>query len=311
MKDTLKNNTFSPAGVYSAMMTPFDKHGEIDLNEVEKITEFLINKKADGVFPVSNVGEFLRLNNQQKRNIIRTVCDTGRGKIRITPGITDINIHNMFAMADYCAEQEADAVVVSAPYYYKHTDEYIRKYFTAIADYSSLPVCLYNSPSFCNPISTELLLELCTHPNIVAVKESSGDVKFLTNFMRILRERDIDIHVLVGWEELTYTGLLLGGNGCVVSSGGIIPEILLELVRAYEHGDLSRALDCENSVCRITSAITQYGFPQGYKMAMRSRGFGFEIYQGDIFADMNRELISACDSMRELIDGELNRLGLI
>ena len=308
MTDKLKDNKFSPAGVYSAMMTPFDKHGEPDLAEGKRIVEFLIEKKANGVFPVSNVGEFLRLTNQQKRDIIKTVCESGKGKIRITPGITDININNMFAMADYCAEQGADAVVVSAPYYYKHIAEYIKTYFNAIADYSALPVCLYNSPSFCNPIPTDLLLELCAHPNIVAVKESSGDVKFLTNLMRMIKERDIDIHVLVGWEELTYTGLLLGGSGCVVSSGGIIPEILLELVRAYENGDLSRALECENAVCRITSAITAYGFPQGYKMAMRSRGFNFEIYQGEAFADMNRDLISACDSIRELIEREINAL---
>ena len=310
MTDKLKNNKFSPAGVYSAMMTPFDKCGEVDFAEVQRIVEFLINKKVNGVFPVSNVGEFLRLDNGQKKGIIKTVCEIGKGKIRITPGITDININSMFAMADYCAECGADAVVVSAPYYYKHTDEYIRTYFNAIADHSALPVCLYNSPSFCNPISTDLLLEICAHPNIVAVKESSGDVKFLTNFMRLIKERDIDIHVLVGWEELTYTGLLLGGSGCVVSSGGIIPEILLELVHSYETGDLSRAFECENSVCKITSAISAYGFPQGYKMAMRSRGFNFEIYQGSAFTEINEKLIAECKAMSELIEGEIRRCAL-
>lgn len=308
MLQKLKNGAFSPAGVYGAMITPFDKDGGVNLNEVKKIVEFLILKGVDGVFPVSNVGEFLRLDNNQKKSIIKTVIETGKDKIRITPGITDINIERMIETADFCYECGADAVVVSAPYYYSHTDEYIKIYFKSIADHSKLPVCLYNSPSFVNKIPLDLLLEICAHPNIVAVKESSGDVKFLTHFISMLHEKNIDIHVLVGWEELTYTGLLLGGNGCVVSSGGIIPEILLELVKAYKRNDLLHALLCEQAVCRITAEISKFGFPQGYKMAMRSRGFDFDIYQGKMFSGLNDDLIKECDKMKALIEKEINNL---
>lgn len=301
---------FAPAGVNCAMVTPFDGSGGVDLEQVRKIVRFLIEKKVDGVFPVSNVGEFLLQSMEERKSVIAAVLEEGKGRIRVMPGVSDLSIDNCLELADFSYRHGADAVVVCAPYYYPYPQDYIRRYLETVADRSKLPVVLYNSPAFACRIEFEPLMALCRHPNITAVKESSGDVKFLLKFLNALDAQGSRKSVLLGWEELLLTGLTLGAKGCMVASASIVPELLVGVRDAFQHGDMERAVGLQKEVVRIAGLAGALGFPHGYKLGVRSRGFDFRIFRGDAFQAEEMRLNESLPGFRAQVEESLSRWGL-
>lgn len=297
-------NKFSPSGAYSAMVTPFKK-GNISEEGLKDIIDFLISHKADGVFPVSNVGEFLLLSQDEKKFIIKTICEYTNKKIKVIPGVSDVSLDNALDLCDYCYNCGADGVVVSAPYYYPYTQDYIKEFLLNVVNYSKLPVIIYNSPNFANEINFEALMELVEHPNVVAIKESSGDVKNLIKIMTTINDRKIDVNVLLGWEELLFTGLTYGATGCITSCGGIVPEILQKIIKCFSKQDYAGAASCEQSIIRIVQEISKYGFPYGYKMGVLARGLEFDICKSQKLDKLGLSLKSSVLGITNVIEKEL------
>ena len=110
---------FQPAGVYAAMLTPFDNEGHINEKTIVEMVEFFISKGVDGIFPVSNVGEFIQIPEDEKKRFISLVISTARGQVKVTPGISSPNPRESIRLGKYFLEAGADAVVVPGPYYFK------------------------------------------------------------------------------------------------------------------------------------------------------------------------------------------------
>jgi len=299
---------FAPEGVYAAMVTPFDGLGHIDHNAVQDMMDFLAAHGADGVFPVSNVGEFLTLSQDEKLALIASATEATGGRIKVMPGVTELCIERALALCRAAKDAGADGVVLSTPYYYRHPQAYTMTYMQTIAEHSPLPVTLYHSPKFANPIGLDNLMTLLSHENITAVKESSGDIRFLMQLMERIRAENLDVNVLLGWEELLLSGLPYGVKGCVTSCGGIVPELLRKTIDSFRAGDMEMAAACERAVTRITNALTAYGFPQGYKMGVLARGLRFQIYQSPHMAAMEAELQCEVAGIHTLIETELSLL---
>ena len=307
----MANEKFSPKGVYCAMITPFDENGKVNLNQIEKIIEFLIDKQVDGVFPVSNVGEFLLLSMAEKKSVIKAVIGKGRGRIKVIPGISDVVIDNCLELAEFCKEEGADGVVLCTPYYYPYSQEYIKEFINCIADNSPLPVILYNSPNFTNSIEFENLIEICKHKNITAIKESSGDMKFLVKLIGEFEKQNIDKKIMIGWEELLYTGITLGAHGCIVSSAAIVPELMVKIYKYLSENNMDKALECQKAVVAITNEIKKFGFPQGYKLGVIARGFDFNICKNRSFHNEELVMFKGLESIKNVIDEQLRKTGCI
>lgn len=299
-----------PEGIYSAMMTPFDAQGRVDTEQAKAITRFLIEKKVDGAFCVSNVGEFLHMDMDEKKALIDAVLEAGEGKLRVTPGVCDVKLKDSIALANYSARAGADAVVICAPYYYPYPQEYIRTYLKEVVENAPLPVILYNAPGFTSAIQMDNLLSLCAHPNVVGVKESSGDIRFTYQLMRALEEQKVDINVMVGFEELLLPGLTAGVKGCTVSCGGIIPEVLHEILNAYRAGDMVRASAAQKAVVAVTDELKKIGFPYGYKLGCLARGFDFKLFKEPCMAALEQKLVAELPRVRAVIWQQMENLGL-
>ncbi len=295
-------------GVYSAMITPYDTDGNVNTAAAKGIVKFLKEKKANGVFPVSNVGEFLLLNADEKRRLVSAVTEENAGVLKVTPGICDVNTKSALEQARFCKDAGADAVVVCAPYYYPYPPEYVRRYMLEIAEHSVLPVIIYNSPSYTNKIDFEDLITLAAHENVRGIKESSGDVKFLLKLLNRIKNDGIDANVMLGWEELLYTGLTLGATGCAVSCGGIIPEILVKILDSFKKGDHATAVKYQMYVVEITSVIGQIGFPAGYKLAVKARGIDFNVIKDTGLVAYEDELTAKLPMLRDFINERVKGL---
>lgn len=291
-------------GIWAAVMTPYEEGGKVSGSTMEKFMEFFLEKKLDGIFPVSNVGEFAALSFQERCRIIEICTSMGKGKIRICPGVTDLNLDQALALAEFSERKGADGVVISSPYYYPYKDRFVEEYLRIFLRKSPLPVILYHSPKFAHPMREEFLLELLADPKVAALKESSGDARFLISLLEKIKTSGLNVKVMLGWEELLLTGLIHGADGCITSCGGIVPEILKKIYSCYQKGDLHGAAVCQQSICRITEKLGACGLPCGYKMGMAAR-ISHRILQADRMQKLEGILQREVLEIRDILDREL------
>lgn len=264
---------FMPEGVYAAMLTPFDERGRVKEPVVRNMVEFFIAGGVQGIFPVSNVGEHIQLSEEEKRRFVDIVIDQVKGRVRVTPGISSAGTCKAIELGQHCASAGADAVVISAPYYFKYPQELVESHLAEVAGNLDIPVILYNIPLFANPITIETLKNLIRHDNIIAIKDSSGSIPELLNLLNMLAEEGREFRVLVGWEEMLLSSLSVGAAGCMVASGGIFPEIMSGIYNAYKGSQLQKAVKLQKLIAMATEQMKRMFFPYGYKLAMAARGF--------------------------------------
>lgn len=264
---------FQPAGIFAAMLTPFDSNKCIHQPTIQQMVEFFIGKGIDGIFPVSNVGQFIHVPEDDKRDFVDTVIETARGRVKVTPGISSPNARQSIEFGKYCFRAGADAVVLSAPYYFKYPPEVVEEFLATVAKGLDMPVILYNVPFYANEISIESLRRLLEIDTIVAIKESSGSLANVQTILNLVEDIRPDFHVMVGWEEMLLAVLTSGAHGCMVASGGILPELMTAIYRHYQAGEIAEAARIQRLVVRATGQMKKVFFPYGYQMGMQARGF--------------------------------------
>lgn len=294
-------------GVYSAMMTPYTEDGKIDENKLREFIQFFLKCEIDGVFPVSNVGEFAALSYEERCSIIKICSEENQGKLKLCPGVSDLNPDNILRLSDYCAVQGADAVILSTPYYYPYSAEYIRSYVMGVLEKSPLPVIFYHSPNFANQIPREQLMDILRHPKVVGMKESSGDVVCFLDIMNQIKSEQIEVDVMLGLEELMLTGLTNGARGCITSSSGIIPELLKKIYVCYDEGNMEDAVKYQEAVVRVSRLLNSYGFLPGYKMGMAAR-IPYRIFRGSMMDEVESKIQKEIPYIRDIIEKELESL---
>ena len=178
---------FKPEGIYVAMLTPFSEDGSINEEELRRIVDFLIESGVHGLFPVSTVGEYIHMSQEEKVGLMEIVVDQNRGRVRVTPGVGTTNSADSILLARKAKEMGCDGVVVAPPHFYPLSQEMIEKYFESIADAVDIPIILYNIPLFTQPLSYDMVKRLSRRKNVVAMKDSSGSMVDFLHFADKIR----------------------------------------------------------------------------------------------------------------------------
>jgi dihydrodipicolinate synthase/N-acetylneuraminate lyase len=288
-------------GVYAAMLTPFDTDGRINEETIGDLVEFFICKGVSGIFPVSTAGEFIQLSEDQKRRFVDIVIDRANGRVKVTPGISSPNAKQSIEFGKYCFQAGADGVVVSAPYYYKYPPEMVESFLRTVAKGLDSPVILYNIPLFANEITIDSLRNLLEIDSIVGIKESSGSQANLFKVLNLVEGMRRDFRVMVGWDEMFLAALTAGASGCMVASGGILPEIMTGIARHYQSGELEQAARYQRLVARATEQMQKVFFPYGYKLGMQARGFDMGPFCIDVPVGYDRQLQPQKEIIRRTI----------
>jgi dihydrodipicolinate synthase/N-acetylneuraminate lyase len=289
-------------GVYAAMLTPFDVNGRVNIKTVSKMVDFFVEKGVDGVFPISNVGEFIQIAEEDKHEFIDAVIASAAGRIQVTPGISSPNPRQAIELGKYCMHAGADAVVVSAPYYFKYPPEMVESFLASVAKGLDMPIILYNIPLFANEIGIDPLRRLLRFDNIVAIKESSGSMANLQNILNLVDGMNRELRVMVGWEEMLLSALMAGAQGCMVASGGILPELMTAILRYFRANQFEKAAHIQRLVTRATEEMKKVFFPYGYKLGMQARGFDMGPFAIDIPADYGQQLQDHQKKIAEAIE---------
>ena len=210
-------------GVVVPMVTPFTRDGEVDEASIGRIVEHLIGNGVGGIFPLGTTGEAASISTGQRRQVVATTAQSVAGRAMVYAGISSNCFRESVEAAAAYAHMGVDAVVAHMPSYYPLDNSAIEAYFLRLADSVALPLVLYNIPvTTHHSIHLDSLDRLREHPNIVAIKDSSGDRQRLTDMLYRTGGRD-GFPVLLGSSATFAHGLRCGAVGLVPSGAHLMP----------------------------------------------------------------------------------------
>jgi 4-hydroxy-tetrahydrodipicolinate synthase len=242
-------------GVLPAIITPFKRNPAMDLDTrglVQNI-EFLVSAGIDGIVPCGSTGESATLTFAEHEKVIELTIDKVNGKIPVLAGTGSNNTAEAVRLTKAAKDSGADGVLVISPYYNKPNRAGLVKHYTKLADID-IPVVMYNVPGRTGQnLEPDLVAELAKHPNIVAIKEASGNISQIS---RIIEDtRDEDFVVISGDDNMTLPIMALGGVGVISVAANVIPAPMVAMSNAMKKGDLAKALSIHYDLSPLLRAM--------------------------------------------------------
>lgn len=228
---------FKGSGV--ALVTPFNDNG-VDFDKLEELIEYHIKNDTDAIIICGTTGEATTMTEEEKKSTIKFTVEKANGRIPIIAGSGSNNTAAAIAMSVWCEKIGVDGVLVITPYYNKSSDKGVIEHFKAISSNINIPIILYNVPSRTGlNLKPSIVKELSKLPNIVGVKEASGDLSQV-----------LEIRALCGEDFLIYSGnddqiipiLSLGGVGVISVLANVVPKKVHNMCTLYMEGKTKEAL---------------------------------------------------------------------
>ncbi|MBC1445268.1 4-hydroxy-tetrahydrodipicolinate synthase [Listeria welshimeri] len=258
--------------VITAMVTPI--HPEKDKvckKRIHHLVNHLIANGSDGLVVAGTTGESPTLSHDEKIKLFHQVIETNAGRAKLIAGTGSNNTAETIAFTKEVAELGGiDAVLVVAPYYNKPNQDGLYAHFVAVAEASDIPVVIYNIPgrSVVN-IEPETIIRLAKLPNIVGVKESSGN---LDNISKIIAETPEDFLVYSGDDSLTLPILAVGGDGVISVASHVVGKEMQEMIQAFARGEVQKAASIHRSLLPIMNGLFAVPNPAPTKYLLNQQG---------------------------------------
>ena len=266
-----QERTLDVRGIIPAMVTPFDEDEHINADALETLVEHLIAGGVHGLFPTGSQGEFWALTAGERQRIWDIVVTAVDGRVPVYAGTGAPTTRDVMTLNRMAERTGVDAVSVITPYFISPTDAELVAHYTAIADASGLPVILYTNPGRTGGVnlSVDVVTTLAEHPNIVGIKDSSGD---LSQTMAYIAHTDDDFTVLLGRDTLIYAGLLHGAKGSITATANAAPDLVVAIYNAFVEGRLDDALAAQRQLAPLRRAFGLGTFPVVVKEALKILG---------------------------------------
>ncbi len=257
-------------GCGTALVTPFQPDGTVDVEALRKLVLWQIEEGIDFLVPCGSTGEAVTLSPAERELVVGTVVQTAAGRVPVMAGATHNDTRQAVEEARRMSSLGVTWLLSATPYYNKPTPEGLFRHFTAIADASSVPVCLYNVPGrTAVNLKPETVIRLSGHPNIIGIKESSGD---LAQVQHLLLGRPEGFSVLSGEDWMTLAVIAAGGDGLVSVASNEIPKLMSQLVRRSLRGQVAEARDILYQVLPLLEANFIETNPAPVKAALAAMG---------------------------------------
>ena len=269
----MKNTVFK--GVGTAIVTPMLKTGEVDYESYGRLIDWQIAEGVNAIIAAGTTGEGSTLSDEEHRDVVKYTVDRVGGRVPVVAGTGSNDIAYACDLTRFSCEAGADAMLVVSPYYNKATQKGLITSFTKIADESTKPIILYNVPSRtgCN-IMPKTVAELAEHPNIVGIKEASGNISQIAETISLVRGK---IDVYSGNDDQIVPLLSLGGSGVISVLSNVLPRKTVEMCDRFFKGDVAgsakiqldlidlvNALFCEVNPIPVKAAVSAMGFCENY-----------------------------------------------
>ena len=249
---------FKPEGIFPALVTPFTDDGKvIDEDRLRALVNHCLELGVHGVVPCGTTGEFTNLTTDEKKHVIKIVIDEVNGRVPVIAGTGASGTDQALEMTRYAKDAGATAALIVTPFYLKPADRGIYEHYSTIANEIDLPIILYNIPQ-CTGLDLpwQMVEDLAQIPNIVAVKDSSGQLKFILAVLEKVRDK---INVLCGHDEVVVAGLAAGCSGAILASANVIPDVWIQVYDHIKKGEIQQARELQYKVQKIARIIAGSG----------------------------------------------------
>ena len=270
-------NTDFIKGVVVPILTCCDENERIDEARQRAQVDYVIEGGVSGILAFGSNGEFYMLEEDEMERGLKIMIDQAAGRVPVYFGIGAISTRKCCRLAQMAVTNGAAAVSVLQPMFLKPTHAELYRHFKTIAEsIPQTPMLLYNNPGRVGYGLTAQLVDELAHtvPNIVGMKDTSGDITLTSEFIR--RTRDVGFKVFGGKDTLLYASLCHGAVGGVCTAGNFMPELITDIYNKYEAGDLEGSLEAQFKLNPVRLSMDAASFPVAAKdmAALRGRDVG-------------------------------------
>ncbi len=285
--------------VLTAMVTPFDNKGSVDYSKVEELTAYLAENGSDSIVVTGTTGESPTLTHDEELEILSSAKRAVMNDKKIIMGTGSNSTETAVMMAKKAEKEGADGILTVVPYYNKPSQKGMIAHFSAIASAVNLPIILYNIPSRTGVnMSVETAKYLTeTHENIVAIKQSFGDLDVITDYKLNLPK---DVAIYSGDDSLTLPMLSVGAYGVVSVASHLWGKEIKSMIRNFKTGDVSAAKNMHYKLYPIMKKLFMAPNPVPVKAALSRKGIIEEFVRSPLVtldAEEKLELFEVIDSL--------------
>jgi len=289
------------SGVITAMITPRAEDGPVDDEAVKRLVDYLVDSGVDAIFPTGSAGEGPILSLEEKKQVIESVVEAVDGRVPVLPGIACTTTKDTVDLGRFCDDLGVDAVVVVTPWYYALSDDALLSHYSTIARELESPIIAYKIPQCAvNDISLDLLDKLSKLEGIAGVKDSSGNIEWLSRAIMMHGET---LSFYGGDDRLILPCLSVGASGHVSGSSNCFPEEVVGVYRSFVKGDLDGARRWQQRLLRLVSLFPRGKENSAIREILRYRGIetGEPLPPMGILSEEERETIRS--TLRRLESG--------
>jgi 4-hydroxy-tetrahydrodipicolinate synthase len=287
--------------VLTAMATPFDDDGAVDIEQAKRLAKRLVENGSDGIVVAGTTGESPTLSDEEKLRLFAAVKEAVGGRATVVAGTGTNDTRHSVHLTKHAEAAGADGILLVNPYYNRPSQDGLYAHFRTIAESTALPCMLYNIPGRTGVnAAPETIARLADVPNIVAVKEASGS---LDQASEIRRRTSPDFLIYSGDDSLTLPILAVGGTGIVSVASHLAGRDISDMVRAYEHGDVGKALAIHLKLFPLFKVLFITTNPVPLKAALNLSGF--------TVGKPRLPLVEATAKEKEQISAVLKELALV
>src|SRR5216110_2493750 len=279
-------------GTGTALVTPFRSDGSVDEKALRRLVDFQISEGIDMLLPCGTTGEGATLDSDETDRVVQIVIEQSKRRVPVIVGAGSNSTAKAVQMTQRARKLGADGVLSVGPYYNKPTQQGYYEHFKAIAQAADIPVIVYNVPGRTGGnIETKTMLRLAEIPNIVAVKEASGN---LGQIMDIIRDAPSHFRVLSGDDALALAVVLLGGDGIVSVVSNEAPSMMSAMMNAALESNIPKARDLHYKLLPLMNVNFIESNPIPVKAALAMMGIIQETYRLPLvrMSEHNREKLS-------------------
>ena len=264
-------------GVGTALVTPFTKTGDLDEKAVRRLGRRQIDAGIHFLVPCGTTGETPTLTDEERVRVVELLVDEANGEVPVLAGAGGYNTREIIHQVDEMRRVGASGILSVTPYYNKPTQEGLFQHYQAIADSTPLPIIVYNVQSRTGVnVETPTLRRLAEIPNIVGVKEASGNITQMADVCRALPAEFI---VLSGDDAITLPLMAIGGRGIISVVSNEIPAEMVQMVEAAERDDFAAARAIHTRIMPLMQINFIEANPVPVKAAMAAMGLLEESYR--------------------------------
>lgn len=287
-------------GCGTALATPFDEQG-INFKVFGEMIENQIENGVDALIVCGTTGESSTMTEKERKDAIKFVVDVAKKRVPVIAGTGSNNTAQAMAMSKYAEEVGADGCLVVTPYYNKTTQGGLIAHYSAVASSTRLPIILYSVASRTGVnILPETCLELSKIPNIVAIKEASGNISQIAKIAELCGD---NLHIYSGNDDQVIPIMSLGGLGVISVLSNVAPKYTHDMCQNFFDGKLDEALKMQLNALSLINALFCEVNPIPVKYALKLSGYDF--------GNPRLPLVELTDKNKVVLENEMKKMNLI